>query len=323
MRIGVNVEAAQRLKSDKRSLGLRRRLRPAHAAPALDDLNRRRIPFGVDLNEIAHEEEGGQAITQAGAHPFQLTRTIVLNQGPTSTRCRPAPNPSSPPALAKDVDVKLPPGLIGNATAIPQCSTASSSKTGEGKENRCPPDTAVGVAVMTVNEPSTVGTATVTLPMFNLQPRDGEPARFGFYVVIANSPVFIDTTVRTGDDYGVTVDVSNITQTAGFLSSEMTFWGVPGDSRHDAQRGWGCIYEARKATVEEPALHALWRSPPQALPDAAHLLQAPLQTSIERDSWSAPGAFQDFTGAFEPAAPLEGCDRLPFAPEIKVAPDGH
>ena len=104
----------------------------------------------------------------------------------------------------------------------------------------------------TVHEPGTVGTATLTEPIFNLEPRVGEPARFGFYVVLANSPVFLDTSVRTGSDYGVTVSVNNITQTAAFLSSEVTFWGVPGDPRHDSQRGWGCLYQARNVTPHPP-----------------------------------------------------------------------
>src|SRR5262249_32702912 len=39
--------------------------------------------------------------------------------------------------------------------------------------------------------------------------------------------------------------------------------------------------------------------------------------------WSAPEDLLDFPGAFEPSKPLGGCNRLQFAPEIKVAPDGQ
>jgi hypothetical protein len=282
------------------------------------------VPFGIELNELALEEEGGQATTQAGAHPFQLTSTILLNQlkdlSPLST---PGFKPEvGAPALAKDLNVKLPAGLIGNPTAIPQCTTAQFFETVEGKENRCPPDTAVGVAVATVHEPTLVGTVALTQPIFNLEPRAGEPARFGFYVVPANSPVFIDTAVRTGSDYGVTVSVHNITQTAAFLASETTFWGVPGDPRHNAQRGWGCIYEARGATVNQPCTPSEEQHPKPflSLPTAC---QRALATSIEIDPWSAPGSFQSFTGAFEPSAPLTGCNRLQFSPQIKVLPDAQ
>jgi hypothetical protein len=282
------------------------------------------VPFGLELNELALEEEGGATTTQAGAHPFQLTSTIMINQlqdiNPLDS---PTFKPSvSVPALVKDLDVKLPAGLIGNPTSIPQCTTAQFFETVEGKENRCPPASAVGVAVSTVHEPATVGTVTVTEPIFNLEPRVGEPARFGFYVVIANSPVFIDTAVRTGSDYGVTVNVQNITQTAAFLSSETTFWGVPGDPRHDKQRGWGCIYEARGGTVNQPCTPSEEAHPKPflSLPTSC---SAAMATSVQIDPWSSPGSFLDFPGAFEPSAALSGCNHLGFSPQIKVAPNGQ
>ena len=158
MRIGVNVEggaeAEEQINEVSVSGGgaaprsLRRALRISSAP----------VPYGLDLNEIALEEEGGQPITQAGTHPFQLTSTIMVNQLADINPLQAGAKPEvSPPALAKDVDVKLPPGLIGSATAIPQCSTAQFFETVEGKENRCPPDSAVGVAVTTVHEPATAG----------------------------------------------------------------------------------------------------------------------------------------------------------------------
>jgi hypothetical protein len=282
------------------------------------------VPFGVEGYEMALEEEGGAPVTQAGAHPFQLNTTITLNQLKDINPLEQPPDfkaEVNSPALAKDLSFKLPPGLIGNPTPIPQCTTAQFFET-ISNENRCPPDTAVGVAVATVHEPANVGTATLTEPVFNLEPRVGEPARFGFYVITANAPVFIDTSVRTGSDYGVSVSVSNITQTAAFLSSEVTFWGVPGDPRHDRQRGWGCLFEAREATPHAPCNPSEGGHPPPflSLPTSCHNAMG---TSVQGDSWSAPGSFFDFTGQFEPASPLVGCNRLQFAPQIKLAPDGQ
>ena len=102
----------------------------------------------------------------------------------------------------------------------------------------------------TVTNPHLVGTVTVTEPIFNLEPRVGEPARFGFYVVIANSPVFIDTSVRTGSDYGVTASVNNITQTAALPLKRGDLLGRARDPRHDASAGWGCLVAiARRAQL--------------------------------------------------------------------------
>jgi hypothetical protein len=286
------------------------------------------VPFGIEGYEMALEEEGGAPSTQAGAHPFQLNTTIALNQladinQPNNPTAKPEVNV---PALVKDLSFRLPPGLIGNPTPFAQCTTAQFFSTiAAGAANRCPASTAIGVALVTVREPATFGTIMLTEPVFNLEPRVGEPARFGFYAVQANSPVFIDTAVRTGSDYGVTASVSNITQTAGFLSSEVTFWGVPGDSRHDGQRGWGCLFEARGAAVEapmEPCSHPAQAHPKPflSLPTSC---QRGMSTSVQGDSWADPGSVFDFPGAFEPSSPLGGCNRLQFAPQIKVAPDGQ
>jgi hypothetical protein len=285
------------------------------------------VPFGVEKYEMALEEEGGAPVTQAGAHPFQFTTTLALNQ---LRDINPLRNEKerpevTPPAATKDLSFKLPAGLIGNATFVPQCTTAEFFQTYDGKENECPADTSVGVAVVQVHEPATAGTAILTEPIFNLEPRVGEPARFGFYVVLANSPVFLDTSVRTGEDYGVTVHVNNITQTAAFLSNEVTFWGVPGDSRHNGQRGWGCLYEARKADHLEPCIPSQEAHPKPllTLPTSCGVLN----TSLEGDSWAEPGNVFDYTDAdgakFVPENALTGCNRLQFAPEIKVAPDAQ
>jgi hypothetical protein len=283
------------------------------------------VPFGVESYEFGLEEEGGSTTTQAGAHPFQLTTTIALNQlrDINPLKAPPEFRPEViPTALAKDLNFKLPAGLIGSATVMAQCTNTQFFETFEGKENRCPPNTAVGVATVTVHEPATVGTSTITEPIFNLEPREGEPARFGFYAVIANSPVSIDTSVRTGSDYGITVNVQNITQTAAFLSSEVTFWGTPADPRHNKQRGWGCLYEARGGVVNQPCTPSEEQHPKPflSLPTSC---DRQLSTSVEGDPWSAPGSFFQFTGAFEPSTPLSGCNRLPFAPQLKLSAESH
>ena len=252
------------------------------------------VPFGVESYEMAAEEEGGAPSTQAGAHPFQLTTALTVNQlqdlNPLADEKADYRPEVTTPALARNLSFKLPAGLIGNATTIPKCTTAQFFETLGGKENRCPAASAVGVAVATVHEPATVGTVTVIEPIFNLEPREGEPARFGFYVVIANSPVFIDTSVRSGSDYGVTVNVQNITQTASFLSSEVTFWGVPGDARHDGQRGWGCIYQARGAESVQPCAPAEEQHPKPFLSLPSSCARG-LATSVRGDSWQDPGSF--------------------------------
>jgi hypothetical protein len=279
-------------------------------------------PFGVEGYELVPEEEGGAVDTQAGSHPFQLTTTIALNgvleeEGSMGLQPYPA-------ALGKDLRFRLPPGLIGNPTPFPRCTLAQFLTAGHYEsfgEDLCPPQTAIGVAKVTVYVPhsSVNGAENFTVPLFNLEPSVGEPARFGFYV--ASVPVFLDTAVRTGGDYGVTVTVANITQEAAFLGSEVTFWGVPGDARHDNARGYGCLEIARKQTFHPPCNALEANSPPPllVLPTSC---TGPLQTSVEADSWKQEGVFVSAPSS-EALPALDGCNRLPFDPSIGVAPDGQ
>jgi hypothetical protein len=287
-------------------------------------------PFGVETYKLRSEEDGGSPITQAGTHPFQQTTTIALNQAADKSPPGRAPEGRAhvlPAALPKDLHIKWPAGLIGNPTPIAQCTDAQFfTSTEGGGANLCSPQSAVGVATVTINEPSNTGVAEITVPLFNLVPRVGEPARFGFNVIQGNAPVTIDTSIRSGGDYGVTVSVNNITQTAAFLSSSVTVWGVPGDPRHNRQRGWACLLESRGATLQPgglPPCVASGDAHPPAFTSLPTSCEGPLQTSVEADSWSQVGDFQPFSGEFEPALSLDGCNRLPFSAEIKVAPDSQ
>ncbi len=281
------------------------------------------VPFAPDRYSMSLEEEGGAPATAAAAHPFQFTTQISLNQGRDVAPFLYGTATALPLGLPKDVHFNLPPGLIGNPSKLTKCTTAQFFTTIEGKENRCPQSSAVGVVNATVYEPATVGFAQVPQPVFNMEPEYGEPARFGFYVVIANSPVFIDTSVRSGiangvnQDYGITAEVNNVTQTAAFLASTATFWGVPGAPAHEHQRGWGCFYEARNATVNQPCLAAEELHPPVLFTNPARC-EAGLATSVDLNSWDQR-AFSSYPGAFTPSG-LGGCNQVPFSPEIHAEP---
>ncbi len=76
------------------------------------------LSFGVQDYELSPEEVGGTPDTQAGSHPFQLTTTLIA-------RTRPAEAGKTIRVASKDLNFKLPPGLIGNPTPLPQCTLAA------------------------------------------------------------------------------------------------------------------------------------------------------------------------------------------------------
>jgi hypothetical protein len=288
-------------------------------------------PFGVENYEFVPENEGGTPDTQAGSHPFQLTSTIVFNQKVEAGSAPPL-LPAGP-ELLKDVHAKLPAGLVGNANAYPQCTTIQFDANREGF-NECPNDTAIGVAQVTVNEPKSLGYTTDPVPIFNLTPARGEPARFGFDD--ENVHVVLDTSVRTGADYGVTVSVNRITEVADVVRSVLTFWGVPGNPVHDASRGWDCIDNGinvaifgfpttESCTAVEQSPKPFLTMPTSCPTNPTTHLPEPMQSSLEVDSWSHPGAFttpsvytlEDASGPLG----IDGCGQVPFEASIKAAPD--
>jgi hypothetical protein len=281
-------------------------------------------PFGVEAYELANEVEGGALATQAGSHPFQQTTTITLNQ--TASTQGSQGYEGHPVAMAKDVRFHWPAGLLGNPSPIPQCSLGqflTNVQQGNGNANACPPESAVGVATVTVEEPFLLGLDNLAVPIFNLEPAAGQPARFGFYVSEAGVPVLIEPSLRSGngEDYGINVATTNISQLAALVSTTATVWGVPGDPRHDNARGWGCLAAAR-GHEHFPCNPSEDLHPPAFLTMPTSCSGAPLATSVEADSWLDPAnpasAFAD------PAmATLDGCNQLPFAPTIHSEPTSN
>ena len=273
-----------------------------------------KAPFGFETYELTAESEGGVPDAQAGSHPFQTTFTIGLNQGSEfSVEGEPEVEPSG--GLAKDVRTKLPPGLIGNPTPFPQCSMP------EFQAKTCPADTVVGVANVLINEPSELGLAlTKQSPVFNVEPQVGEPARFAF-LPTKETPAFIGTQVLSGEDYAIVGESSNITQVVGFLRAQITFWGVPGDKRHNNSRGWGCLGGGSGSCGTSNEV-----KPPPFLAMPTSCTGHPLESLAEADSWANPGKFEpastsEAAVSEQPMQTLDGCDRLPFEPTIEVTPD--
>jgi hypothetical protein len=311
MRIGVTVEGAVSGAENEVTLLPGGEAPPKKLVRPLE-IGSGTTSFGVEDYEMLPEEEGGLPDAQAGSHPFQLTTNLLLKQ---------TADPSKLPAKAKDLVFKLPPGLIGNPTPFPQCTLEEFSTGVHGAGfslNLCPSKTVVGVAVITLYEGLALGgVVTQATPLFNLTPAVGEPARFGFELF--GERVILDTSVRTGGDYGVTVSVNNITELPNFMASRVTFWGVPGDPRHDSARGWSCINGDKEILNSSCASLGQHDPPPLlAMPTSC---TGPLQSSVEADSWQQKGSFESV--AVGPMLALGGCNRLPSSPSISVAPDGQ
>jgi len=274
------------------------------------------VSYGLESFNVQSEEEGGLAVApteQAGAHPFQWTNTVQWNVGRQSGSTRRLATVDQP-ALPRNTRVTLPPGLVGNATAIPKCPLSEFLDGTEALTNECPDDTAIGVASATVIEKSVFGLARLTSPIFNLPPQYGEPARFGF--MPSGTPVIIDTSVDPDDDYKVTAEVRNASQVVQVLSATLSIWGVPGDPRHNSSRGWACAYRGQEALLgpcEEPGAP---QTPFLRMPVSC---SEPLAFRAELEPWNVPIGSVIASESFLASA-LRGCNKEPFGPGLDLTP---
>lgn len=278
------------------------------------------VPFGIERFSAVAEEEGGARSSQAGAHPFQFTTTLQFNSGKFQPGYdelgRPIRLKSSveQPAQPRNFRFTLPAGLIGNTRTVPQCPLAEFNDGSRILTNQCPDETAVGVAATTIVEKSVVGFTRLAVPLFNLTPDAGEPARLG--LTAGGASVVIDTEVDPENEYRIIGVVRNATQLAQILSSTVTIWGTPGDPAHDAQRGWFCGYHLGEALGE-------CDNPPGANEDAFLRLpvncSAPSVTGTEVEPWNVPLKSVVASEVFA-TPPLGGCAAVPFEPGISAAP---
>jgi hypothetical protein len=284
------------------------------------------VPFGLEHFALTPEVEGGAVATRAGSHPYQLTTDVMFN--------RSDPNTFKAPAPPRNLHFLLPAGQLGNPTVAPRCSDADFSTNTAGGPNLCPAATVLGATMLTFS--TTPGSEEhVAVPIFNLQPAPGEPARFGFEAL--GNPVILDAHLRSGKagtkagDYGVTIDSENVTELVSFLSASAVFWGAPDAPSHNASRGWGCIDGGKyfnEGSTSQPCEPSSNPKPPAFLTlptDCA----APFAPGFEGNSWalkSAPGGLlaEPLSAplADESGNPLglSACNQVPFDPRVEAEP---
>jgi hypothetical protein len=275
-----------------------------------------KAPFGIDFFSTQVEEEGGAPATNAGSHPFQMSTTIQLNSGPATQ-----PGASrrevvlEQAGIPRNLSFPLPAGLVGAVRGVPQCSMPVFFKN-KSIFNSCPDESAIGVISATVIEHEAFGVIRLAVPLFNLPPGPGEPARFGALVV--GVPTVIDTAVDPDDQYRLIATISNLPQVAQFLSGTAVIWGTPGDPRHDNSRGWNCVY-----TLEN--LGPCQRPP--GLDERAFLrlpvsCATPFDFKAEIEPWNTPlGSVID--NAEFSSEKMEACSQVRFNPTVSASPTGR
>jgi hypothetical protein len=279
----------------------------ALAAPEECELEPRTACFGIE------SVEASLSTTQAGDHP-DFTLGVAIKQDPLSKPNVFGLNDSY--ATTRDIRFEAPPGLVGNPNVLgvpQQCTVAELLTFAEEGTGGCPSGSQVGI--------STIAAYTLNVklsePVYMMQPPGGDVvARLG--TIAGQYPTFIDFTVRSQSDYGLTAEVRDSSAAAKLIAIDTTFWGVPAASSHDTERCTpaealsGCV-------VSEPRPPGSRPLPFMTNPTRCGV---PLSMGVDASSWLEPGLDPGKeVNAVLPA--ITGCDRLPFGPSLTATPTSH
>ncbi|HEX6781141.1 MAG TPA: hypothetical protein VF125_03825 [Solirubrobacterales bacterium] len=243
-----------------------------------------------DVESVSAELAG----RQAGDHK-DMTLSFVLTR-----------NGNEPYALARDVQIKLPPGMIGNTQGIPRCTT---DQLGNGPaDSACPFDSQVGVSRVRVQPPHA---GVYTEPIYNMVPPKGTDivARLGFIAV--GWPAFVNVRVDP-IDYSVVSTIEGIPSIAGLLEASTTLWGIPALPIHDEER----ITPQEAINGETPSGGREAHVPP------APFLSNPTDCSMQREVTVSARSYQEPNRLATLSAPfpdISGCGKLDFAPTFTAA----
>jgi hypothetical protein len=254
----------------------------------------------------------GSMATQAGSHPYETTVSFAVNSKINESNGQHFEEAIGEP---RDLDFKLPPGLVGNPNAVPQCPRAQfdEGELGEDAGKGCPASTKIGYDLIEFEG------ALGGEPVYNIVPPPDLAAQFGFDVSAIQ--VLLDAKVRSGGNDGITVHVNNVPERKEVFNT-ITVWGNPSEPGLDKFR-----QERQPDCVDAPGGGCVYLGPPVpflTLPTSCH---GPLPLSVEMlGTWQDLGAdakeeIKTHNGEGAEVG-VTGCERLAhFNPTAAIAPD--
>jgi hypothetical protein len=235
--------------------------------------------------------------TAAGHPPFGITQFIVRHKTDLLHK--------EPEVDMKTLRVDLPVGLSVNPGATPQCAAA--------RPRDCPPDTQVGTSVVIVSpEVPLVPPVPVTANVYNLVPKQGQPARFGFTVepvpdlpLLPPSDIYLEADVAWESDFheGFTIAVPKVPNVK-LLQNRLIFNGratAPGGVGHFLTTPSTCFDPNNPATSHTYSTYARadsLQNPDPAFPNGSPFVESKLP----------------------PGTSPKDCATIPFNPSIGVDP---
>ena len=251
-----------------------------------------------NLSNCAPDSPGAAFYETAAGHPpFGITQFIVRNQ--------PFVLNQVPDVNMKTLRVDLPVGLSVNPGATPRCT--------EESPGDCPANTRVGESIVTVSiEGAPLPPVPVTAQVYNLKPKSGQPARFGFTVeaipgipVIPPSDIFLEADVAWESDFheGFTINVPKV-EFVKLLMNRLVF-----DGRASEDPGAGHFLTTPSTCFDptQPATEHTYSTYARA-------------DSLENPDSNFPDGSPFVESKLPPGTSPKDCGTIPFNPSIAVDP---
>ncbi len=145
--------------------------------------------------------------------------------------------------------MNLPTGVIVDPRATEaRCTDVRAREPGGGSAG-CPNAAAVGVFSIYLDDHEFLDE-----PIYNMAPPAGVPAELGFNAAGIGLIMHVGGRLRTGSDYGLSADISDISEQHPIYGLELTLWGDPSDASHDEERGL-CADEKAKQSFKKTGIH--------------------------------------------------------------------
>jgi hypothetical protein len=257
--------------------------------------------------------DGVTPVRSAGAHPdlltvpFDLTSNVNAKDGEIA-----------PAGNLRDLSVDLPPGFLGNPTAVGECSQAAFTL------GECPGSTQVGRI-----DAKVTGTLApkIRIGIFNLLHPRGAVTDIALAVI--GNPVHIKARLDPGNRYAITTQTAAVNETFPVLRQQATFWGVPAAHSHDAER---CrLFQVNESLSDQENGDTSEKCATDH--EAKPFLTVPSECGVEHqvrlreyDSWQEPGlpnALPPLT--YTQPGQTTDCEvaQSGFKPTVELTPTGH
>jgi hypothetical protein len=247
----------------------------------------------------------GQFFETAAAHPNWGFTQFIVRSEPFEVGGIEI-GPEEPVGELENVRVDLPVGLSVNPGATKRCPL----KTFQGGAGDCPPESKVGESAVTASlagNPTPPAPPLTQVPVYNVIPPDGEPARFG--LELAGNEVFLEADLAWDGDYheGFTIKVPKALP-AGIegliLKNRLVFDGRAGDG----------TFITTPSTCLGPAVA------PHEHDYSTYLLAGSYEEGKNPDYRFPQSAQPALESPIPPGTSPKKCETIPYDPGLDVDP---